>query len=353
MTSAAITHPSQRSYWSRSKTSQSPKPSVSSIPRPIAAAAITVRRRRRAISLGRSRSAADMPRTQATTTPPRNTNAPVTCRKSNQSYLLTDGENTFGGRDTEAPATPDRDDRSRQLDARSRGGARPRRTQGGGCARRRCLLRLPLRRARRRARVARDARDASRRDDEAPPPSARSGNHRRGGAGALAGDAAGRRTPRSALQVLPELACGSLPVDPRGADPGAREARGRAQRPHDRAARVHPRRDRPPARDRGAGGAVDPARAALRSRTTAGRRAGGTRAHLRGRVRLALPRGVARGDRAHDHGRARSHRRGARARRRRDRLARGPPRRLCRATAAPLARAADRRARLRPRRALL
>ena len=204
-----------------------------------------------------------------------------------------------------------------------------------------------------RARAPRDARDARRGDDEAPAAAARPGHHRRRRGGAAAGDAAGGRAPRSALQGVPEPAGGPLPVDPRRADPRARHARGRAQRPHDRAARVHAGGDRPAARDRGAGGAVDPARAAVRRGAAARRRAGGARAHLGGGVGLALPRGVARRDRAHDDGRARRDGCGARARRRRDRVARGPQRRVRRAAAAALARAADRRARLRPRHAVL
>ena len=60
---------------------------------------------------------------------------------------------------------PDRDDRGRQLVARPAGGARARREQGRGCARHGRVLRLPLRRARGRARPARDARDARRGDD--------------------------------------------------------------------------------------------------------------------------------------------------------------------------------------------
>ena len=71
------------------------------------------------------------------------------------------------------------------------------------------------------------------------------------------------------------------------------------------AARVRRRRDRPAARDRRAGGAVDRAREALRRGAAAGARARGARAHLRGRLRVALPRGVARGDREDDDGRAR------------------------------------------------
>ena len=82
----------------------------------------------------------------------------------------------------------------------------------------------------------------------------------------------------------------------------ARRARGRAQRPHARAARVHRRRDRAPRRDRVAGRADDRAREALRARAAARRRARGARAHLGGGLGVALPRGVARGDREDDDG---------------------------------------------------
>ena len=112
---------------------------------------------------------------------------------------------------------------------------------------------------------------------------------------------------------------------------------------------VRRRRGRAAARDRRAGRAVDRAREALRGGAAARARAGGARAHLGGRLGLALPRGVARGDRQDDDGRARRDGRRARARRRPDRLAGGrrgdardPP-------AAALARASDRRARRRPR----
>ena len=64
------------------------------------------------------------------------------------------------------------------------------------------------------------------------------------------------------------------------------------------------RRDRPAARDRGAGRAVDRAREALRAGAAAGRRARGAREDLGGGLRVALPRGVARGDRQDDDGRA-------------------------------------------------
>ena len=108
-------------------------------------------------------------------------------------------------------------------------------------------------------------------------------------------------------------------------------------------------RDRPAARDRGAGGAVDRAREAVRGGAAARARARGARADLGGRVGVAVPRGVARGDREDDDGRALGDRRGARARGRRDRLAGGQGRRARDPPAAALARPADRRARRRPR----
>ena len=64
-------------------------------------------------------------------------------------------------------------------------------------------------------------------------------------------------------------------------------------------------RGRPAARDRGAGRAVDRAREALRGGAAARARARGARADLGGGLRVALPRGVARGDRQDDDGRAR------------------------------------------------
>ena len=64
------------------------------------------------------------------------------------------------------------------------------------------------------------------------------------------------------------------------------------------------RRDRAAARDRGAGRAVDRAREALRRGAAARGRARGARADLRGGLGVALPRGVARGDREDDDGRA-------------------------------------------------
>ena len=119
------------------------------------------------------------------------------------------------------PASADRDDRGRQLDARPPGGAGARRFEGGGGARGGRLLRLPLRRAGRRARPAGDARHLDRRDVAAAADAARRGDHRLGRGGPRAGDARVAGAPRSALQELPEPARGRVRVDPRRADPHA------------------------------------------------------------------------------------------------------------------------------------
>ena len=271
---------------------------------------------------------------------------------SSQSYFVTrlkpsggPGLQSRDGRTRAAPPSADGDDRRRQLDARSPGGAGARREQGRCRARHRRVLRLPLRRAHRRARPARDARDACRRDDAPAEDAARRRNHRCGGGRTRAGDDRRGCAPRSTLQVVQEPAGGRVPVDPRRADPRAREARGGAQRPHARAALVLAGRDRAPARDRRAGRAVDRAREALLARAAPGRGAGGAGADLRGGLRVALPRGVARGDREDDDGRGLGHRRRARARGRQDRVAGGAVRRPCRADAAALEAPADRRAR--------
>ena len=189
------------------------------------------------------------------------------------------------------------------------------------------MLRLPLRRGGRRARPARDARHAARRDDAPPSPAAGRRDHRHRGGRAPSRRDRRRSRPRPALEGVPEPAGVGVRVDPRRPDPRARAAGGRAQRPHPRAARVPPRRDRAAAGDREPGRPVDRPRAALRRGAAAGRRARGARPHLRGRLRVPLPRGVARGDRQDDDGRGARDRRGARARGRRDRLAGGPRRR--------------------------
>ena len=81
-----------------------------------------------------------------------------------------------------------------------------------------------------------------RRADAAAADAPRRGDHRLGGRGAGAGDARVAGASRSALQELPEPARGRVRVDPRRADPHARRhARGRAERPHARAARVRAR----------------------------------------------------------------------------------------------------------------
>ena len=140
---------------------------------------------------------------------------------------------------------------------------------------------------------------------------------------------AGAGPPRPALQGVPEPPGGRVRVDPRRADSRAGHARGSAQRPHARAARVHatprsscsspsPRRSR--------------RRSSTRSCTTRAQRrvarARGAGADLGGRLRVALPRGVARGDREDDDGVAARDGRGARARGREDRVAGGSFRRI-------------------------
>ena len=202
------------------------------------------------------------------------------------------------------------------------------------------MLRLPLRRAGRRARPARDARDPDRGRDEHAANAARRRDHgcRRGRADA--GHDPGGGASRSAVQGVPEPARGRVPVDPRRPDPRPRGARGRAQRPHPRAPGVHGGGDRAADVDRVAGRAVDRAREALRPRATTGRGARGARPDLGGGLGVALPRGVARGDRRDDRALARRDGRGSRARGRTGRLARGPRGGARRAPAAPVARAA-------------
>ena len=107
------------------------------------------------------------------------------------------------------------------------------------------------------------------------------------------------------FKAFPNLPRGRVRVDPRRADPRPREARGRAERAHARAARVLGGRDRP-ARSR------SPRRSRSRSSTPSStrRRSGawsgarGAGADLGGGLGVALPRGVARGDRQDDDGRA-------------------------------------------------
>ena len=68
------------------------------------------------------------------------------------------------------------------------------------------MLRLPLRRARRRARPPGDARHGRRGRDERPADAARRGHHRRRGGGARAGHDRRAGAPRPAVQGLPEPA---------------------------------------------------------------------------------------------------------------------------------------------------
>ena len=156
------------------------------------------------------------------------------------------------------------------------------------------LLRLPVRRAHRRARPARDARNAGRGADAHAADAAGRGDHRGGGRGASAGADRRAGASRSALQALPEPARGRVRVDPGRPDPGAGHARGCAQRPHAGAARVHRRGGRAPRRHRLAGRADDRARQAVRAGAAARRGARGARADLRGGLGVALPRGVRR-----------------------------------------------------------
>ena len=228
-----------------------------------------------------------------------------------------------------APAAAHGEHRGRQLDARPRGGALARRPQGRRGARHGGLLRLPLRRGRRRARPPRHAGHLGRGDDATAADAAGRGDHRLRGRRAPADRDPGPGAPRPSLQGLPEPPGGPVRVDPRRPDPRAGEARRRTERPHDRAAGVHGRRDRAAARDRRPGRADDRAREALQRGAAPGRRAGGAGAHLRGGLRVPLPGGVARGDRADDGGRGRRDRRRARPRGREHRVARGPG---CRST---------------------
>ncbi len=174
-------------------------------------------------------------------------------------------------------------------------------------------------------------------------------DHRIGRCGRRAGDGRGAGASRPALQELPEPARGRVRVDPRGTDPhAARLAGGCAQRTHPGAAVVLGGRGRAAAGNRRPGGSVDRAREALCRGAASRRRARGARPDLGGCLELALPGGVARGDRLHHDGCAGRDGRRAGARRRADRLARGPRRRARDPAAAPLARPADRRARRRP-----
>ena len=180
------------------------------------------------------------------------------------------------------------------------------------------------------------------------------GDHRCRRRRALAGDDPVAGASRPALQALPEPPRGAVRVDPRRADPRPRRAaRRRAQRPHPQAACLRRRGDRAADGDRRPGRAVDRARAALLRCAAQGGRARSARADLGGGLGVALPRGVARGDRQDDDGRREGDGRRARARGRTDRVA-GRARGHSRGThAAALEAPPDRRARRRPRLAVL
>src|SRR5581483_1247743 len=295
------------------ETSQIPKPSVTSAPNPTSATAGRVSRRISATCAGSCARSAAISRTPATTAPETKRKAPPRWKTRSHWYVDTAARrlasapayNRGGGRVRAPPEAPHGDDRGGQLDARPRGGARARRDEGGRGDRRRRLLRLPLRRPRRRAGAPGDARDERRRDDPPAAPAARGGDHGSRGRGARTRDDLGAGAPRSAVQAVPEPARERVRVDPRRADPGAGEARGRAERADEGAARVLAERDRVARRDRGAGRAVDRAREAVRARAAPRGRAGGACADLGGGVRVALPRGVATGDRQDDDGRGR------------------------------------------------
>ena len=247
--------------------SQMPKTSVPATPMKITGSDSRIRRNSAATSLGFSARSASTLRMPAATDPPTKRNAAATWSISSHSAVVTRASVPLqaDGTTRTSPPSPDGDDRGRQLDARPPGGAVARRDKVPDALVAGRVLRLPLRRARRRARPARDARDDDRRDEPPPADAARRGDHRLGGRGARPGDARVAGASRSAVQALPEPARGRVRVDPRRADPHARRhARGRAQRPHAKAARVHPGRGRAAARDRGAGGAVDRPREALR-----------------------------------------------------------------------------------------
>ena len=147
------------------------------------------------------------------------------------------------------------------------------------------------------ARAPRDPREPCGGDDADAPHAARRRDHGRGRGRAGAGDDPGAGASRPAFQAVPEPSGGRVRVDPCCPDSRAREARGSPERWHAGASGVHGRRDRVPRRDRIAGRADDRARTALRGGAAPRGGAGGPRAHLGGGVRVALPRGVAGGDR--------------------------------------------------------
>src|SRR6266540_277973 len=135
----------------------------------------------------------------------------------------------------------------------------------------------------------------------------------------------GEGPSRPPVQGLSEPAGGPVRVDPRGPDPGTGEARGGSERADDRAARVLRGGDGSPRGHCCPGRADDRAREALRRRAGARFRAGGAVEDLGGRLRVALPRGVARGNREDDDGGGWRDRRCARPRGRAQRRSRRPP----------------------------
>ena len=142
-----------------------------------------------------------------------------------------------------APQAADRHDRGRQLDARPRGGARrwsPTKVADALHADA-CFVYLYDERT---GELVLRATHGTSVEEMTQRPRMRPGE-------GITGAAAEERAPvmiagagasRPALQELPEPARGRVRVDPRRADPRARRAaRGRAQRPHARAARRSPR----------------------------------------------------------------------------------------------------------------
>src|SRR4051794_28971229 len=188
--------------YPRWEASATPKTIVRTAPATTITTPAWVRRSRVRISLGRSRLIAPICSVPATAAPAKKQNAPSRWKNRSQWYAVT-AVRYFRGCERAAPPTADRDDLGRQLDARPRGGAPPRRGEGGGRARGRRLLRVPLRGALHRARVARDARHERRGDDAPAAHASRRGNHGHGGRGADTGDDPVGRASRSALQAVP------------------------------------------------------------------------------------------------------------------------------------------------------
>ena len=161
------------------------------------------------------------------------------------------------------------------------------------------VLRLPVRRARGRARAARHTARRSRRTQR---PRMRPGEGSPAcGRGARAGDDRGWLTS-TRVQELPEPARGRVRVDPggrsaRGCGPRARSTSARASRARSPTRIERCSRSRRSARSRSS------TRSLRRGAAPRARRSG-ARADLGGRVGVALSRGVARGDREDDDGRA-------------------------------------------------